>query len=123
VIQGADGTELEARGAGAGLTGRTRVSAATTFARLLVLPRLPLFLARHPELEIDIVLDGRVIELVSEGIDVSLRMGQRSDSTAAARWLAQGRRSVIATPAHLERAGTPSVPAEPALQAVPSFAY
>ncbi|MFG1427956.1 LysR family transcriptional regulator [Roseixanthobacter glucoisosaccharinicivorans] len=112
VLQEADEAELEARGAGAGLTGRLRVSAATTFARLLVVPRLPLFLAQHPELEIDIVLDDRVIDLVSEGIDVSLRMGQLPDSAAVARRLAQGRRSVIATPAYLERAGTPSVPAE-----------
>lgn len=112
VIQEADEAELEARGAGAGLNGRLRVSAATTFARLLVVPRLPEFLARHPDLEIDIVLDDRVIDLVAEGIDVSLRMGQLSDSSAVARRLARGRRSVIATPAYLERSGTPSVPAD-----------
>ncbi|MCF8481858.1 MAG: LysR family transcriptional regulator [Rhodospirillum sp.] len=112
VIQEADEAELEARGAGAGLNGRLRVSAATTFARLLVVPRLPAFLAQHPDLEIDIVLDDRVIDLVSEGIDVALRMGQLSDSSAVARRLAQGRRSVIATPAYLERAGTPFVPAD-----------
>lgn len=111
-IQEADEAELEARGAGAGLSGQLRVSAATTFARLLVVPRLPQFLANHPDLEIDIVLDDRVIDLVSEGIDVSLRMGQLSDSTAVARRLARGRRSVIATTAYLERAGVPAVPAE-----------
>jgi DNA-binding transcriptional LysR family regulator len=121
VIQEADEAELEARGAGAGLKGRLRVSAATTFARLLVLPRLPAFLARHPDLEIDIVLDDRVIDLVSEGIDVALRMGQLSDSSAVARRLAQGRRSVIATPAYLERAGNPSVPAD--LAAHEAIAY
>ena len=111
-IHEADEAELEARGAGAGLTGQLRVSAATTFARLLVVPRLPEFLTRHPDLEIDIVLDDRVIDLVSEGVDLSLRMGQLSDSSAVARRLARGRRSVIATPAYLERAGTPSVPAD-----------
>lgn len=111
-IQEADEAELEARGAGAGLTGQLRVSAATTFARLLVVPRLPEFLTQHPDLEIDIVLDDRVIDLVSEGVDVSLRMGQLSDSSAVARRLARGRRSVIATPAYLEQAGVPAVPAE-----------
>ncbi|MDQ7250429.1 LysR family transcriptional regulator [Dongia sedimenti] len=111
-IQEADEAELEARGAGAGLGGRLRISAPTTFARLLVIPRLPSFLAQHPELGIDIVLDDRVIDLVSEGIDVALRMGQLSDSSAVARRLARGRRSVLATPAYLERAGTPSLPAE-----------
>lgn len=111
-IQEADEAELEARGAGASLTGQLRVSAATTFARLLVVPRLPEFLTQHPDLEIDIVLDDRVIDLVSEGVDVSLRMGQLSDSSAVARRLARGRRSVIATPAYLEQAGVPAVPAE-----------
>jgi DNA-binding transcriptional LysR family regulator len=111
-IHEADDAELEARGAGAGLTGQLRVSAATTFARLLVVPRLPEFLTQHPDLEIDIVLDDRVIDLVSEGVDVSLRMGQLSDSSAVARRLARGRRSVIATPAYLEQAGVPAVPAE-----------
>ena len=111
-IKEADEAELEARGAGAGLTGQLRVSAATTFARLLVVPRLPEFLTQHPDLEIDIVLDDRVIDLVSEGIDVSLRMGQLSDSTAVARRLARGRRSVIATPAYLKQAGVPAAPAD-----------
>src|SRR5258708_7264504 len=63
-IEEADEAELEARGAGAGLTGRLRVSAATTFARLHVIPRLPEFLAEHPELEMDVILDDRVIDLV-----------------------------------------------------------
>jgi DNA-binding transcriptional LysR family regulator len=111
-IHEADAAELEARGAGAGLTGQLRVSAATTFASLLVVPRLPEFLTRHPDLEIDIVLDDRVIDLVSEGVDLSFRMGQLSDSSAVARRLARGRRSVIATPAYLARAGVPAVPAE-----------
>jgi DNA-binding transcriptional LysR family regulator len=111
-IHEADEAELEARGAGAGLTGQLRVSAATTFARLLVVPRLPEFLTQHPGLEVDIVLDDRVIDLVSEGVDVSLRMGQLSDSSAVARRLARGRRSVIATPAYLAQAGVPAVPAE-----------
>ncbi|GAN77114.1 LysR family transcriptional regulator [Acidisphaera rubrifaciens] len=111
-IHEADEAELEARGAGAGLTGQLRVSAATTFARLLVVPHLPGFLARHPDLQIDIVLDDRLIDLVSEGVDVSLRMGQMSDSAAVARRLARGRRSVIATPAYFALAGMPTLPAQ-----------
>src|SRR6201999_2739755 len=107
-----DEAELEARGAGAGLSGRLRVSAATTFARLLIVPRLPEFLSRHPALDIDVILDDRVIDLVSEGIDIALRLGTLSDSTAVARKIASGRRSVVATPAYLARAGTPKVPAD-----------
>ncbi|WP_377811081.1 LysR substrate-binding domain-containing protein [Azospirillum sp. A29] len=111
-IREADEAELEARGAGAGLSGRLRISAATTFARLLIVPRLPEFLSRHPDLDLEVILDDRVIDLVSEGIDVALRMGTLSDSTAVARRIASGGRSVVATPAYLARAGVPRTPAD-----------
>jgi DNA-binding transcriptional LysR family regulator len=111
-IREADEAELEARGAGAGLSGLLRICAATTFARLMIVPRLPEFLSRHPDLEIDVILDDRVIDLVSEGIDIALRMGTLSDSAAVARRVASSRRSVVATPAYLARAGTPQAPAD-----------
>ncbi|WP_337269432.1 LysR family transcriptional regulator [Oryzifoliimicrobium ureilyticus] len=111
-IQEANEAELEAKGAGAGLSGRLRVCAATTFARIMILPHLPQFMASHPDLEVDVILDDRMIDLVSEGIDVGLRMGDLPDSSAVARKLATGRRSVLATPAYLERHGIPLVPAE-----------
>jgi DNA-binding transcriptional LysR family regulator len=110
-IQEVDEAELEARGAGAGLSGRLRVSAATTFARLMIVPRLPEFLARHPSLDIDVILDDRAIDLVSEGIDIALRMGDLADSSAVARKIASGERSVTATPAYLDHAGKPKTPA------------
>ncbi len=108
----ADEAELSARGAGRGLTGRLRISAATTFARLHIVPRLPEFLAEHPELDLEVIMDDRVIDMVEEGVDVSLRMGDLADSTATARKLATGRRSLVATPAYLARAGVPQTPAE-----------
>lgn len=111
-LQEADEAELAARGAGAGLRGRLRVSAATTFARLHVVPHLPQFLAEHPELDIDVILDDRSIDLVAEGVDLSLRMGALADTSAVARKLATGPRSVLATPAYLARAGTPQTPAD-----------
>lgn len=111
-IREADEAELAARGAGAGLSGCLRISAATTFARLYILPLLPRFLDAHPELEIDVILDDRVIDLIAEGIDVSLRMGALPDSSAVARKLATGGRSVFATPSYLARAGEPLSPAD-----------
>jgi len=107
-----DEAELEARGAGAGLSGRLRVSAATTFARLMIIPRLPAFLAQHPSLDIDLLLDDRVIDLVAEGIDIALRIGTLADSTAVARKLATSGRCIVATPAYLARTGTPSTPTD-----------
>jgi DNA-binding transcriptional LysR family regulator len=111
-IREVDEAEFEARGAGAGLSGRLRVCAATTFARLMVVPRLPEFLGANPSLDIDVILDDRVIDLVSEGVDIALRMGTLTDSSAVARKIATGRRSVVATPGYLARAGTPRAPAD-----------
>lgn len=120
-IQEADEAELEARGAGAWLSGRLRVCAATTFARLMIVPKLPAFMAAHPELEVDVILDDRIIDLVTEGIDVALRMGELADSSAVARRIASGRRSVIATPGYLRQHGIPLVPAD--LAAHPAVVY
>lgn len=111
-LQEADEAELAARGAGTGLSGRLRFSAAPTFARLHVIPHLPRFLAAHPDLEVDVVLDDRTIDLLAEGIDVSLRMGALADSAAVARKLASSPRSVFATTGYLARAGVPRVPAD-----------
>ncbi|MCQ8239739.1 LysR family transcriptional regulator [Rhizosaccharibacter radicis] len=111
-VDEAEEAELAARDAGAGLSGRLRISAATTFARLHVLPRLPRFLEENPQLEVDVLLDDHAIDLVLEGIDVALRMGVLPNSAGSARRLASGRRSVVASPAYLARAGEPRSPAD-----------
>src|SRR6266478_6166398 len=111
-IEEADEAELAARGAGSGLTGRLRVCAAVTFARIHLMPRIPEFLARHPELEMEVVLDDRNIDLVQEGIDVGLRMGRLADSALTVRRIASVRHVVVGTPAYFARAGEPTAPAE-----------
>ena len=111
-IEEADEAELAARGAGSGLTGRLRICGAVTFARIHLMPRLPEFLARHPELEMEVVLDDRNIDLVQEGIDVALRMGQLSDSSLTAKRIASGRHVVVGTPAYFERTGKPTAPGD-----------
>lgn len=111
-IEEADEAEHAARGAGATLTGRLRICAAVTFSRLHVLPRLPLFLEQHPQLDVDFVLDDRNIDLIEEGIDIALRMGNLADSNLIARKIGQSPRRVFATPAYLERMGVPHVPAD-----------
>lgn len=111
-IEEADEAELSARGAGAGLTGKLRICGAVTFVRIHLLPRIPAFLARHPDLEMDVVLDDRNIDLVQEGIDVALRMGRLADSTLTARRIASGRRVVLATPAYFGRVGEPNAPGD-----------
>lgn len=111
-IEEADEAESAARGAGSSLTGRLRICGAVTFARIHLMPRLPEFLARHPELEMEVVLDDRNIDLVQEGIDVALRMGQLSDSSLTAKRIASGRHVVVGTPAYFERTGKPTAPGD-----------
>jgi DNA-binding transcriptional LysR family regulator len=111
-IEEADEAVLAARGSGCGLSGKLRVSTSVCFGRLHVIPHLSAFLAEHPDLEIELVLDDRHVDLVNEGIDVALRMGPMPDSNMTARRIAEGRRVVVATPAYLQRHGTPASPGE-----------
>ncbi|MGB8839707.1 MAG: LysR family transcriptional regulator [Aliidongia sp.] len=111
-IEEADEAELAARGAGQGLTGKLRLCAAVTFARLHLMPRLPEFLARHPDLEMEVVLDDRNVDLVQEGIDVALRMGPLADTALTARRIATTRHVVVGTAAYFARAGAPISPGD-----------
>lgn len=111
-LEEADEAELAARGAGSGLVGRLRICAAVTFARLHVVPKLDSFLAEHPGLEIDVVLDDRTIDLVQEGIDVALRMGDLPNSSLTARRIGHSPRLVVGTPDYFTRHGEPATPAE-----------
>ena len=111
-IEEAHEAVLAARGSAHGLSGKLRVSTSVCFGRLHVIPNLSAFLAEHPDLDIELVLDDRHLDLVNEGIDVSLRMGAMPDSNMTARRIAEGRRIVVATPAYLQRHGTPTSPGD-----------
>lgn len=109
-IEEADEAELVARGAGTSLTGRLRIAAAVTFARIHLIPRLPEFLELHPDLCIDVVLDDRNVDLVQEGIDVAFRMGRLADSSLTGRRITTGKHVVVGTPDYFARAGEPTEP-------------
>ncbi|MGB3123741.1 MAG: LysR family transcriptional regulator [Pseudomonas sp.] len=112
VIESAHEAELLARGAAAGLAGTLRISTTVTFARLYILPHLGGFLDRHPLLDVDVRLDDRSMNLIEEGTDVALRMGNLSDSSFTARKIATCQRRVVGTPAYFERFGVPQSPAD-----------
>jgi DNA-binding transcriptional LysR family regulator len=111
-LEAAADADNSARGASAGMGGRLVVSAPVTFARLHVIPHLQRFLDQHPQLKLDIVLDDRNIDLLEEGVDVSLRLGALSDSAMTARRIGRSPRAVLATPGYLARHGEPRHPAE-----------
>jgi DNA-binding transcriptional LysR family regulator len=91
----------------AGLSGRLRVSAPVTFARLHIIPHLAGFLAAHPGLDLEILLDDGNVDLISAGIEVALRIGKQADSSLVARCLARSDMRVLATPAYLAAKGEP----------------
>jgi DNA-binding transcriptional LysR family regulator len=111
-VEEAEEAEFGARGAVTTLSGRLRIHATVAFGRLCVLPRLPGFLAEHPALDVDIVLDDRKIDLVETGIDIGLRAGQLSNSALTARKIAQCQRRVIGTPSYFNTTGVPRSPAD-----------
>ncbi len=111
-LQSADEAVREARGARADLSGRLRISAATTFSRMRLIPYLKPFLDQNPELSIDLVLHDQHIDLMEEGIDVALRIGTLAESNMTARRIASTRRLVLATPAYIATAGEPETPAD-----------
>ena len=111
-IAEADDAELAARGAAATLSGRLRVCGPVTFTRLYVMPALLTFLAEHPSLDIDVVLDDRDIDLIAAGIDVALLIGRLADSAVTARTIAQCQRRVLGTPGYFAARGVPQTPAD-----------
>src|ERR1700751_317365 len=91
--------------------GLLRVNLQGTLARHFVVPALPAFLARFPDIELTIGEDDRLVDLVREGIDCVLRAGNLQDSSMVGRRVAQLPQVTVASPAYLEAYGEPADPA------------
>lgn len=94
------------------VAGTLRVTVPASFGRQYVSPLLPVFLARHPRLRVAIDFSDAFEDLVSEGLDLAIRIGQLEDSALVTRRLTSNRRVLCASPAYLERRGAPSNPQE-----------
>ncbi len=92
--------------------GRIKLNAPMSFGIRHLAPAMPDFMTRHPELEIDMSLNDRFVDLVEEGYDVAVRIGELSDSSLVARRLAPARMMVCGAPAYFERHGVPETPAD-----------
>jgi DNA-binding transcriptional LysR family regulator len=93
-------------------SGRLLVTAPATFGRIHVGPLMAAYLKRHTEVSGELLLSDRIVNLVEEGIDLALRIGDLDDSTLMARRVGATRRVVVASPAYLARRGVPRSPEE-----------
>lgn len=96
--------------ANAPLQGRVSITAPVLFGQLQVLPIVMEFLQAHPRLDVRLLLLDRVVSLAEEGLDVGVRLGALPDSSLLARVVGQVRSVLCASPAYLEKAGTPRTP-------------
>ncbi len=92
--------------------GTLRVNAPMSFGFLHLAAAIPDFLARYPEIEVDVTLNDRFVDLVDEGFDVAVRIGALADSSLVARRLAPIRRVVCAAPQYLAARGVPASPGD-----------
>jgi DNA-binding transcriptional LysR family regulator len=98
--------------AGALPRGRVSINASVSFGQHLLLPRLPRFLERHPQVTLDVVLTDRVVDLMDERADIAIRWGALAASDLVARKLFDTGQAIVAAPAYLARFGTPRTPQE-----------
>ncbi|MET4197780.1 LysR family transcriptional regulator [Bradyrhizobium sp. LA6.12] len=97
---------------GAAPRGRLTVNCNIPFGMLHVLPLIPRFLERHPEVTLDLVLTDTLIDLMQERADIAIRVGPLKASRLVARKLGTSRMVVVGTPNYLARFGTPKTPAD-----------
>ena len=90
--------------------GRLRITAPSHFGEVHLAPLFAEFRRRHPDVQLDVDLDNRLVDLVEEGFDVGLRISSLPNSSMVARTLARIRILTLASPDYLARRGTPQVP-------------
>ncbi len=92
--------------------GVLRVAAPSTFARMHIVPMLPDFMARYPDIRLDLRITDSVVDLVEGAFDVAIRYADLADSSMVARRLAPDRRVLVAAPEYLAQHGEPVTPDE-----------
>ncbi|MEE8189064.1 MAG: LysR family transcriptional regulator [Kiloniellales bacterium] len=108
VVAEAEAAEQAVTQLAAAPRGRLRVNAPMSFGVRRVGPALPDFMARYPELSVEMTLNDRFVDLVEEGFDVGVRIAKLEDSSLIARRLAPNRRVLCAAPAYMAERGQPA---------------
>jgi DNA-binding transcriptional LysR family regulator len=104
--------EASVSAGGVKASGHLRITAPAGFGRRHVAPLVPRFLAQHPDVSVSLNLSDRVVDIVNEGFDCAIRVGDLGDSSLISVRLADNWRLCVAAPAYLQRAGVPKTPAE-----------
>jgi DNA-binding transcriptional LysR family regulator len=92
--------------------GRLRVDVPSPFARTILIPALPDFYARYPDIQIDLGVSDRMVDMIGENVDCVVRGGELTDQSLMARHIGDLRLGVYAAPDYLNRAGVPAHPRE-----------
>jgi len=90
--------------------GTLRITTPVDFSHSILAPLLRDFLQLYPDIYVDLILDNREIDLVAEGVDVAIRVGELKDSALFAKPVAESYFCMVASPAYLEQHGTPASP-------------
>ena len=93
-------------------SGTLRLACSGVFGRLHVIPRLPRLRERYPDLKLVLAMGDGFVDLVAEGIDLAIRIGEGRDSSIVAKRIGTTRRAIVATPDYLARRGAPAHPRE-----------
>ena len=105
-----DDAETSLSSAAALPRGRLRVDVPSPFATLILMPALPDFHARYPDIQIDMGVSDRVVDMIRENVDCVVRGGELTDQSLMARRIGDLQLGVYAAPEYLERLGTPTHP-------------
>ncbi len=123
LLRDAEDIEQAAKAVRAEPAGTLRIAASLPIGLHLIAPTLPAFRERHPKVTIDLRLDDRLVDIVEQGIDIAVRIGELADSRLLSRRLAPLRLCAFASPAYLAVRGTPTHPDDLAAHDTVNFRY
>lgn len=112
VLADVDDAETSLSGAAAAPRGRLRVDVPSPLARMLLVPALPALHAKYPDIQLDMGVSDRMVDIIGENVDCVVRGGALTDQSLMARHVGDLRLGVCAAPSYLARAGTPLHPRE-----------
>lgn len=107
VVERVDEVESRVVGGEAAPAGVVRVALSPAFGRMQIVPYLPQFFARYPDVSVEFSVDQRYVNLIEAGIDLAIRIGPLADSTEIARQVGSTQYATVAAPGYVERAGAP----------------